>query len=152
MHGLTTTDAGRGRARVRRRAGVGLLVAVCSAAPATANGLHWSAPTRITAAPFHSTHSLQAMACPNSTLCVAGDDSGNVVVSTSPTGGATAWTVSEQVDPGAQITGLACPAPNLCVAVGSTGDVAVSTHPAAGAQAWKLRQGVVSPADGLRGV
>jgi hypothetical protein len=92
------------------------------------------------------------MACPNSTLCVAGDDSGNVVVSTSPTGGATAWTVSEQVDPGAQITGLACPAPNLCVAVGSTGDVAVSTHPAAGARAWKLRQGVVSPADGLRGV
>jgi hypothetical protein len=37
--------------------------------------------------------SYDAVSCPSVSLCVAGDQNGNVLTSTDPTGGANAWTI-----------------------------------------------------------
>src|SRR3954447_5588284 len=70
--------------------------------------------------------------CPSTTLCVAGDNSGNVITSVTPTGGAAAWTVTNLVGGFVSINDVDCPATTLCVAVDSAGSVWWSTNPAGG--------------------
>jgi len=63
--------------------------------------------------------SLNAVSCAGENLCVAVGYEGSVFVSTDPTGGAGAWSVSD-VDTGGgatHLTGVSCPSPSLCVAV-----------------------------------
>jgi Tol biopolymer transport system component len=76
-----------------------------------------------------------AAACPRTALCLAGDAHGNLASSASPTGGATAWSLSKVVP---SFGGpMACAGASLCVAVTATGSsVATSTNPAGGASAW----------------
>ena len=88
------------------------------------------------------------VSCPSTQLCVAFDDSGNVLTSTDPTGGTAAWasagvdtTVvpcgSHEADTCAgTITALTCPSIRLCVAVDSNGFVLTSTDPMGGRAAW----------------
>ena len=74
-------------------------------------------------------HYLVAVSCPATNLCVAVDDSGDALVSTSPTGGAAAWKPSA-VDPsGGGLSGVSCPSVNLCVAVDWTGRVVLGMAP-----------------------
>src|SRR5581483_6109801 len=50
-----------------------------------------------------------AISCPSASLCVAVDNIGNVITSTNPTGGASAWTVTSVDSPNALLA-VSCPA------------------------------------------
>lgn len=103
----------------------------------------WSAPVLVDhQAPFGVTNNLESLACPSSRLCVAGDDNGDVVISTDP-GDPGSWTVvradgaGNQTNP-ATIVSLACRSATLCVGVdGFMGDVIGSSNPAGGGNAWR---------------
>ena len=77
---------------------------------------------------------LTAVSCASASLCVAGDEAGNILSSTNPTGGPTTWSIAP-VLPNAPISGISCPTISLCVAV-SGQDVLTATDPSAGASAW----------------
>jgi hypothetical protein len=88
--------------------------------------------------------SLTAISCPSQSLCVAGDDGGNVVTSTDPLGPTGAWTVTH-IDSGPmacshfcfdEVLGVSCPSASLCVAVDNGGRAYVTTNPTGGAAAW----------------
>ncbi len=117
-----------------------LTAAGCPAASAAAGGdLAWSAPvTADRFAPFEFTTPIDSVQCPTVNLCVANDNSGQVLTSTDPRK-AGAWRVSwipnQSLGVGYQI--LSCPSAELCVLGGSDGNLFVSTDPAAGAQSWK---------------
>jgi hypothetical protein len=51
---------------------------------------------------------LNAISCPSASLCVAGDQAGNVFTSTSPAGGASAWTSAAVDIPGCQPQSAPC--------------------------------------------
>jgi hypothetical protein len=82
---------------------------------------------------------LLGISCPTVSLCVAvsgeGYTSGKILTSTNPTGGATAWTVT-QLDESLDLRGVSCGTPTLCVAVAQQGRLLVSGNPTGGASAW----------------
>src|SRR5207342_832113 len=80
---------------------------------------------------------LLGVSCPSTSLCVAVDDEGNVVTSTSPTGGAGAWTVTG-VDGSNEFVGVSCPSTSLCVAADFDGNIVTSTDPTGGASKWTV--------------
>ena len=74
--------------------------------------------------------------CPSATLCV-GLDGGQIVTTTSPTGGPAAWSAPVTID-SSQLTDVACaPSSTQCVAVDNAGNVLSSTSPTSGAAAWQ---------------
>jgi hypothetical protein len=89
----------------------------------------WSTPVSVVAA------TLNDVACPADNLCAAVDSVGDVVTTTNPTGGASAWHAIDVAGPDA-LEGISCPNVSLCVAVGQNGDVVTSTDPASGAGTW----------------
>jgi hypothetical protein len=66
---------------------------------------------------------------------VATTNVGDVLTSTDPTGGASAWTKTT-IDQGNVPLAVSCPSVSLCVAVDYPGNVLTSTHPTGGASAW----------------
>jgi hypothetical protein len=78
---------------------------------------------------------LTGMSCPSVSFCVATDTAGNVLTTTSPTGGRQAWSVAHIA--GGALQGVSCPAANLCVAVGDA-NIYVSTDPTGGGAAWAV--------------
>ncbi len=78
---------------------------------------------------------LTGVACPSMSLCVGIDLTGDVLTSTSPTGGTGAWTPTT-LAPGHHMQTVACPSASLCVATDDTGAVFTSTNPTGGAAAW----------------
>jgi hypothetical protein len=62
------------------------------------------------------------------------DGHGNVITSTNPTRGGTAWTVTSIVDH--SLNGVSCFSSDLCVAVDDLGDVVTSSNPAAVSPTW----------------
>src|SRR5450759_3504308 len=60
-------------------------------------------------------------------LCVAVDESGNVLSSGSP--GSGGWTIAS-IDPGHHLRAVSCSSQSLCVAVDGTGNVISSVNPA----------------------
>src|SRR5437773_2118884 len=110
--------------------------------PPAGSRLTWAAPVRVdNPASFHGV-GLVRVSCVSSGLCVVADDDGNVVTSTNPTGGPSAWTVANvdvSVGPnsnGPRLVGVSCPTSGLCVAVDSDGNIITSTKPTGGATAW----------------
>src|SRR5262245_14221979 len=79
-----------------------------------------------------------AVSCPSINLCVAGDNNGgNVITSTDPTDGLSAtWTVTNVEPGGRTIFGLSCASATLCAAVDNSGNVITSSNPTGGAGAW----------------
>jgi hypothetical protein len=80
------------------------------------------------------------IACPTVSLCVAIDGEDNVVTSTDPTGGASAWNVGNP-DPDDEedvfgLNGVSCPSASFCMTVGEGGVVLSSREPADGASSW----------------
>lgn len=99
--------------------------------------------------------SLDGVSCAAENLCVAVGYEGSVYVSTDPTAGASAWSVSDVNEgPGAtHLTAVSCPSTSLCVAVSggngaATGRVLTATVPASGS--WQKTQ--LGGAPDLRGV
>jgi hypothetical protein len=79
-------------------------------------------------------HGVDSLACPSASLCV-GVGAGNVLTSTNPAGGASAWH-SATIAPGKILFGLTCPSVSLCVTSDSNGTLYASANPAGGAPAW----------------
>jgi hypothetical protein len=103
-------------------------VAYTSTDPAEATS--WTASqsaTRLTVAPYIS--------CPDTGLCVAGGQYGNLNTSTDPSSANASWK-PVKIDGGANLTGLACPTDSLCVATDGNGNVLISTDPTGGVSAW----------------
>ncbi len=73
------------------------------------------------------TKHLFSLSCLSSTLCLAGDNSGNLVTSTNPTQGASAtWSVTS-VDGSNTLHSIACSSAALCVAGDAEGNVVAAT-------------------------
>ena len=123
----------------------GLVWSLAPVSPATAtpsSPLQWGAPVVAAHQPAYGVQgTLSGVSCPSSSLCAAVDDSGNLVTSTDPTGGTSAWSTVD-ADPATPFYGVSCPTVSLCVAVDFHGDVVTSTDPTGGAGAW-----TVTPAD-----
>jgi hypothetical protein len=88
-----------------------------------------------------------SVSCPTAGLCVAVDMEGDVVYSTDPTGGPSAWHTTFVSDPGLYVSNVgfyavSCPTASLCVATDNQGGIATSTDPTGGPSAWK-HEGVV---------
>lgn len=92
---------------------------------------------------------LAAMSCPSASLCVAGDNAGNILTSTDPLGGPDAWSLAV-ADQGQGIVGVSCPSVSMCVAADSAGNIFVSTDPTGGQRAWS--QTKIAQHGGLQGV
>jgi hypothetical protein len=104
------------------------------AASAQAESIHWHPAARIEPA---RNGGFSAISCPSSKLCVAVDQSGYVVTSKNPAGGAKKWSATIRIDPNGTLTGVSCPTNNFCAAVDAAGNVLTSTRPTGGARAWK---------------
>lgn len=78
---------------------------------------------------------LFGVSCPSPALCVTGNALGNLLVSTDPTGPATAWPVTTSGGT-VQLTGAACPTVTRCIAVDNNADVLTSTDPTGGPGEW----------------
>src|ERR1700722_10814729 len=75
------------------------------------------------------------LSCPAVSLCVAGDDDGNMLMSTNPFRHGSSWRL-RHVGGKRPILGLSCPSVSLCVAVDNGGDVFVSTGLARMGSSW----------------
>jgi hypothetical protein len=75
------------------------------------------------------TNELRGVSCPASGMCVAvdADGNGNAVISTNPTGGASAWTVIH-IDGGNALNAISCPSTTMCVAVDDIGNAIIGTQ------------------------
>jgi hypothetical protein len=82
------------------------------------------------------TTGINGISCPSVTLCVAVDNTGHVLTSTNPTGGASAWTLADVDGTKNDLYTISCPSTSLCVAVDLEGDVVTSTNPTGGASTW----------------
>jgi hypothetical protein len=81
---------------------------------------------------------ISSVSCPGVALCVVGDGSGDVWVSTDPTGGFRAWHRTKLENPinTTGLNGMSCPTTTLCVASDVNGNVWSSADPAGGRRAW----------------
>ena len=95
----------------------------------------------------NTSYAITGVSCPTTTLCIAIDSAGQVLHSTKPLSGATAWTKPARIDtatqPGGAYAGLSaisCPTATLCVAVdnATNGQVAYTTTPNGPASSWHL--------------
>jgi Divergent InlB B-repeat domain len=135
---------------------VSLLAATVAATPTLGQAqppqtqLAWSAPVSIDPEVEAGSNILTGVSCASPSLCVAVDHSGEVISSTDPGGGPSAWTRA-RVDGSTIISGVSCPSTSLCVAVDQRGDVLTSTDPTAGATAWSVAE-VQPHGRGLNGV
>jgi hypothetical protein len=81
-----------------------------------------------------------AISCPSVHLCVAGDTTGQVLMSTDPAAGAETWTatrLAHWTDQNEVPPELSCPTRSFCALVGNpTGQVFTSTDPTGGVSAW----------------
>jgi hypothetical protein len=77
---------------------------------------------------------VNGIACASPSLCAVVDANGQVVTSTDPTGGASAWNAAK-IDTAA-LWGISCPTASLCVAGDASGNVLVSSDPTGGPGAW----------------
>lgn len=114
------------------------LTLLLSGSAAAATGLHWSV-AQIDQQESVDAGSIYSLSCPSVTLCVAGDDQGNILTSTHPGSGRKAWSTAsvEAANAGLPwINGISCPSVELCIAVDQGGGVLASTNPTGGAKAW----------------
>jgi hypothetical protein len=126
-----------------------LALVLISSAPAQARPvLSWSTPQVIdtSAGPV----GVFSVACPWAFMCVAVDRPGNVVTTTDPNVGRSAWK-SVNVDGTNFIDGVWCPSARLCVTDDSDGNVLTSTNPTGPASAWNLTP-VDTAGTGLYGI
>ena len=80
------------------------------------------------------TRILTGIACPGGSPCVAVDDHGVAVTSTSPLSGRGSWGATG-IEPGARLVGIACPTASVCVAADSVGHALTTSDAQDGASA-----------------
>lgn len=114
-----------------------LFGSTCATAAQAAGPLTWGGP-RLIDHELRPAWRLNSVSCPTTSLCVAVDESGHVLTSTDPAGGAGAWSAPVSIDPGNTLDQVSCPSTSLCVAVDDDGNALVSTDPTGGSSAWKV--------------
>jgi hypothetical protein len=108
----------------------------------------WTATIIDTTSPplvYPANPKLYGVSCPSTSLCVAVDSRGDVVISTNPTTATPTWSAPEAID-STSLSGISCPSTSLCVAVGrraglegpGDGIALISTDPAAATPTWSL--------------
>jgi hypothetical protein len=110
---------------------IGLLMLLSLPAAASAASFTWNKAIRLEPV---TDGGLDAVSCPNLQLCVAGDQSGDVLTSTTPTKGG--WSAAAKVDHAGAITAISCPTTTFCAAVDQAGALITSTSPTKGAKYW----------------
>jgi hypothetical protein len=110
---------------------IGLIVLLSLPTVANAASFTWNKAIRV-----ESIHNggLSAVSCANLQLCVAGDGSGDVLSTRTPTKGG--WSAAAKVDSAGPITGISCPTTTFCGAVDGVGAFVYSTTPTRGAKGW----------------
>jgi hypothetical protein len=97
----------------------------------------WNQPLSLDRQPAgFGSMAIRSIACPSATLCVGTDDSGGVITSTNPTGGASAWSEPAGIDGSYSLNNISCPTTTFCAAVDSNGRVLTSTNPTGGSGSW----------------
>ncbi len=90
----------------------------------------------------HSTYDFLSISCASASLCAALDRGGDLLTSTNPAGGPSAWTTTQIIGfTEYGIRQLSCPTASFCIGVGgskSEGAIATSTNPTGGAGAWQF--------------
>jgi hypothetical protein len=102
---------------------------------------------------FFAGRQVRGVSCPSPQLCVAVTFDGFIYVSTNPTGGADAWSVTDLAGgggPNTHLYGVSCPSPSFCAASAGQGRIITSTNPMGGAAAWATTQ-LATPLE-LRGI
>jgi hypothetical protein len=94
----------------------------------------------VAASPFGG--NVSGVSCPGVRFCAVIDRGGDVLVSSDPTGGPSAWTATK---PFAGLQRISCPTAHLCVGISGVG-IESSTDPTGGPRHWKL----VQPAGSLQ--
>jgi hypothetical protein len=85
---------------------------------------------------------VRSVSCPSPQLCVAVTFEGMIYTSTDPTGGSSAWNVTD-LDPGGPNThlyGVSCPTVKFCAASAGGAQILTSTDPTGGPSAWTKTQ------------
>jgi hypothetical protein len=90
---------------------------------------------RVTHAVVSAANAFTALSCPSVTLCVAITGQGDVVTSTDPTGGVSAWKVTRLAG-SMMLDSVSCASRAFCVVGGASDSVFVSHDPAAGSSWW----------------
>ena len=80
---------------------------------------------------------LTGLSCSSVGLCVAIDNSGSVLRSSTPFAVGATWQVAD-VDSDKALFAISCPSASLCVAVDRAGNVITSTDPLGGPSAWQV--------------
>ena len=95
----------------------------------------WTSPVIVgERGPSGALDGIQAIACPSSTLCIAGDR-GGTLLATDAFGPDSSWQRTA-VDVSGAITALACPSARFCLLGDSAGDVRASTEPRGSTATW----------------
>jgi hypothetical protein len=108
----------------------------------TGGAKYWSKPVAVdtTAAAGGGPAGFAGISCPTTKLCVAVDNASQVVTTTTPTAGASAWTLAA-LSGSPVLTSVSCPSATLCVLGGSTRYDSIT--PTAGATAWIPRGAIL---------
>lgn len=97
---------------------------------------------------------LVGVSCASGSLCVAVDDAGNVISSTAPGSGSSAWggaSPDVSVPAAYSLNGISCPSLSLCVAVDGYAEEVVTWNPAA-SPLTRTAAGIDGNGSGLGGV
>jgi hypothetical protein len=98
------------------------------AVPGSASALVFSAPVSV-----GSGNTLNGVACPSTTFCIAVGARGQAVTSANPAGGSGAWDAAD-IDRTSKLTAVSCAGASVCVATDNKGQV---VSRAGGSSAWK---------------
>ncbi len=90
---------------------------------------------KVTHAVVPAANSFTALSCPSARLCVAITRQGEVVTSTDPTGGASAWKITRLAG-STMLDSVSCASRAFCMVGGASDSVFVSHDPAAGSSSW----------------
>jgi hypothetical protein len=103
---------------------------------------YWSKPVQVdtTAAAGGGPSGFAGISCPTVKLCVGVDNTSEVVTTTTPTAGASAWGVAALPN-SPSLTSVSCASTTLCVLGGSTRYESVT--PTAGVSAWIPRGAII---------
>ena len=97
----------------------------------------WTKTRSGTRAEFRTGGGFDGLSCPSVSLCVAVDDGGRIISSTTPAAPRPAWKVTH-VNAPSGLASVSCPSVSLCVAADPYDrSLFVSTHPARGAASWR---------------
>jgi hypothetical protein len=91
---------------------------------------HWQT-TKVSGSPEFT-----GVSCGTASFCVAVAKGGQIVVSSDPTGGASAWQVIGAPGGAGDLEGIGCDSGRLCATGNATGNILTSTNPTGAAATW----------------